>query len=160
MIAVTRRAEPAVRRFVESFAAALVEAGVPHMPALVFVTLLATDAGGLTAEELATQLQVSRAAISGAVKYLDQVGLTSRERRPGSRRYLYVLRDPTWYTVVARRERILDRWIAATREGVDALGADTPAGRRLAESLAFFEFLRQEMPALLARWRERQGVSR
>ena len=159
MIAVTRRAEPAVRRFVESFAAALVEAGVPHMPALVFVTLLATDAGGLTAEELATQLQVSRAAISGAVKYLDQVGLTSRERRPGSRRYLYVLRDPTWYTVVARRERILDRWIATTREGVDALGADTPAGGRLAESLAFFEFLRQEMPALLARWREQQGVS-
>ena len=160
MIAVTRRAEPAVRRFVESFAAALVEAGVPHMPALVFVTLLATDAGGLTAEELATQLQVSRVAISGAVKYLDQVGLTSRERRPGSRRYLYVLRDPTWYTVVARRERILDRWIATTREGVDALGADTPAGGRLAESLAFFEFLRQEMPALLARWREKQGVSR
>ena len=159
MIAVTRRAEPAVRRFVESFAAALVEAGVPHMPALVFVTLLATDAGGLTAEELATQLQVSRAAISGAVKYLDQVGLTSRERRPGSRRYLYVLRDPTWYTVVARRERILDRWIATTREGVDALGADTPAGGRLAESLAFFEFLRQEMPALLARWRERHTAT-
>ena len=159
MIAVTRRAEPAVRRFVESFAAALVEAGVPHMPALVFVTLLATDAGGLTAEELATQLQVSRAAISGAVKYLDQVGLTSRERRPGSRRYLYVLRDPTWYTVVARRERILDRWIATTREGVDALGADTPAGGRLAESLAFFEFLRQEMPALLARWREQQAAT-
>ena len=159
MIAVTRRAEPAVRRFVESFAAALVEAGVPHMPALVFVTLLATDAGGLTAEELATQLQVSRAAISGAVKYLDQVGLTSRERQPGSRRYRYVLRDPTWYTVVARRERILDRWIATTREGVDALGADTPAGGRLAESLAFFEFLRQEMPALLARWREQQAAT-
>ena len=159
MIAVTRRAEPAVRRFVESFAAALVEAGVPQMPALVFVTLLATDTGGLTAEELATQLQVSRAAISGAVKYLDQVGLTSRERQPGSRRYRYVLRDPTWYTVVARRERILDRWIAATREGVDALGPGTPAGRRLAESLAFFEFLRQEMPALLARWREQHAAT-
>ncbi len=150
--------EHAVSRFVESFASALVEAGVPHMPALVFVTLLATDSGGLTAEELATQLQVSRAAISGAVKYLDQVGLTSRERQPGSRRYRYVLRDPTWYTVVARRERILERWIDTTRAGVEALGASTPAGRRLAESLAFFEFLSEEMPALLARWRERQGV--
>ena len=150
--------EHAVSRFVESFASALVEAGVPHMPALVFVTLLATDTGGLTAEELATQLQVSRAAISGAVKYLDQVGLTSRERQPGSRRYRYVLRDPTWYTVVARRERILERWIDTTRAGVEALGASTPAGRRLAESLAFFEFLSEEMPALLARWRERQGV--
>ena len=151
--------EPAVRRFVERFASALVEAGVPHMPALVFVTLLATDTGGLTAEELATRLQVSRAAISGAIKYLDQVGLTSRERQPGSRRHRYVLRDPTWYTVVARRERILDRWIVSTREGVDALGAETPAGRRLAESLEFFEFLRQEMPALLARWREHRAAT-
>jgi DNA-binding transcriptional regulator GbsR (MarR family) len=152
-----RTDDQAVRRFVESFASALVEAGVPNMPALVFVTLLATDAGGLTADELAAQLQVSRAAISGAVNYLGQVGLTTRERQPGSRRYRYVLRDPTWYELVARRERLLDRWIATTREGVEALGPSTPAGRRLAESLAFFEFLREEMPGLLARWRQKQA---
>jgi DNA-binding transcriptional regulator GbsR (MarR family) len=149
--------QEAVRRFVESFAAALVEAGVPPMPARVFVALLATDDGGLTADELATRLQVSRAAISGAVNYLDTVGLTSRERQPGTRRYRYVLRDPSWYTVVARRERVLDHWIAATRQGVDALGPATPAGKRLAESLAFFEFLRQEMAGVLARWREQQA---
>jgi len=125
--------ENAVGRFVESFASALVEAGVPHMPALVFAALLATDAGGLTADELATQLQVSRAAISGAVNYLGRVGLTTRERQPGTRRYRYVLQDPTWYELVARRERILDRWIATTREGVDALGPSTPAGQRLAD---------------------------
>jgi len=152
--------ENAVGRFVESFASALVEAGVPHMPALVFAALLATDAGGLTADELATQLQVSRAAISGAVNYLGRVGLTTRERQPGTRRYRYVLQDPTWYELVARRERILDRWIATTREGVDALGPSTPAGQRLSESLAFFEFLRREMPALLARWREQQAPPR
>jgi DNA-binding transcriptional regulator GbsR (MarR family) len=146
----------AVRRFVESFASALVEAGVPNMPALVFVTLLATDTGGLTADELAARLQVSRAAISGAVNYLGQLELITRERQPGTRRHRYVLRDPTWYELVARRERLLDRWIATTREGVEALGPSTPAGQRLAESLAFFEFLREEMPALLARWRERQ----
>lgn len=126
--------EHAVSRFVESFASALVEAGVPHMPALVFVTLLATDSGGLTAEELATQLQVSRAAISGAVKYLDQVGLTSRERQPGSRRYRYVLRDPTWYTVVARREdpRALDRHDPRGGRSAGREHAGGPAPRRIA----------------------------
>jgi DNA-binding transcriptional regulator GbsR (MarR family) len=149
--------EHAVSRFVESFASALVDAGVPHMPALVFVTLLATNASGLTAEELAAELQVSRAAVSGAVNYLGHVGLTSRERQPGTRRYRYVLQDPSWYELVARRERLLDRWIATTREGVHALGATTPAGRRVAESLAFFEFLRTEMSALLARWREQHA---
>jgi predicted transcriptional regulator len=145
-----------VRRFVESFASALVDAGLPQMPALVFVALLATDSGGRTAEELAAQLQVSRAAISGAVNYLSPLGLITRERQPGTRSYRYVLQDPTWFELVVRREQLLDRWITATREGIDALGPTTPAGQRLAESLAFFEFLQREMPAMFARWRERQ----
>ena len=119
-----------MRRFVESFASGLVEAGMPQMPALAFVALLATDEGGLTAEELATQLQVSRAAISGAIKYLDHVGLITRERQPGTRRQRYVLESPTWYELVSRRERLLDRWIATAGDGVDALGPETPAGQR------------------------------
>ncbi len=151
------RSGEAVRRFIESFASALVDAGVPHMPALVFVTLLATEAGGLTADELAAELQVSRAAISGAVNYLSHIDLIARERQPGTRRYRYVLRDPTWYELVARRERLLDRWISATRDGINALGPDTPAGQRLTESLEFFEFLRAEMPAMLARWHEHKA---
>ena len=146
----------AVHRFVESYASALVDAGLPHMPALVFVALLATDDDGLTADELAAKLQVSRASISGAVNYLSPLGLITRKRQPGTRRYRYVLQDPTWFELVVRRERMLDRWITTTRGGIDALGPTTPAGQRLAESLAFFEFLQREMPAMLARWREQQ----
>jgi len=152
------RDDEAVRRFVESFASTLVDSGLPHMPALVFVTLLATDAGGLTADELATRLQVSRAAISGAVNYLSHIELIARERQPGTRRHRYVLRDPTWYELVARRERLLDRWITTTREGITALGPPTPAGQRLTESLEFFEFLRAEMPAVLARWHKHRAA--
>lgn len=129
------------------------------MPALVFVALLATDSGRLTAEELATQLRVSRAAISGAVKYLSHVGLVSRERLPGSRRHRYFLQDPTWYELVARREQILERWIVSTRDGAEALGVDSPAGARLVESLRFFEFLRTELSAMLERWRDRPNAS-
>ncbi|MGZ4243180.1 MAG: GbsR/MarR family transcriptional regulator [Solirubrobacteraceae bacterium] len=148
-----------VVRFVESFASALVDAGVPHMPALVFAALLSSEEGRLTADELASQLGVSRAAVSGAVRYLVQVGMIVRERRAGSRRYVYALLDPTWYEMVARREQILDRWITTMGQGLDAVGAATPAGERLHESLAFFEFLRREMPALLERWREQQAGS-
>lgn len=150
----------AVDDFVEQFAAVLVDAGVPRMPALVFAALLACDSGRLTADELMTQLRISRAAVSGAVQYLSHVGLLRRDRQPGSRREQYALQDETWYEVVARRERILDHWIGTTRAGIAALGATTPAGRRLSESLAFFEFLRSEMSALLARWRETQTTAR
>src|SRR6266508_6264921 len=52
----------AVSRFVERFAAVMVQSGLPRMPARVFATLLATDTGRLTAAELAERLQVSPAA--------------------------------------------------------------------------------------------------
>jgi predicted transcriptional regulator len=130
---------------------------MPRMPALVFVALLATDDGRLTADELAGRLHVSRAAVSGAVRYLSQVGMLRRERLRASRREHYVLQADTWYELVMRREHLLDQWVATARAGVDALGAGTRAGERVAESAAYFEFLRAEMPAMLERWRARQA---
>jgi DNA-binding transcriptional regulator GbsR (MarR family) len=152
-----RRDPEAVQRFIERFASVLVEAGVPRMPARVFVALLATDSGRLTAAELAEILRVSPAAVSGAVRYLTQVNLVSREREPGSRRDQYHVYDDAWYEAVVRRERMMDRWTASMREGVDVLGRDTPAGARLAESVDFFEFVQEELPDLLDRWRKRKA---
>lgn len=151
------RDQAAVSKFVETFASAFVDAGVPRMPSRVFAAILASDAGRLTAAELAEQLQASPAAISGAVRYLIQVSLIVRERDPGSRRDVYAVGDDGWYEAIVRRERLLELWARAVRDGVAALGPDTPAGARLAETLAFFEFLQSEMPALLERWRARRG---
>jgi hypothetical protein len=41
---------------------------------------------------------------------------------------------------------------AAMRTGIAALGP-SPARDRLEETRDFFDFVRQEMPALIARWR-------
>jgi hypothetical protein len=98
-------------------------------------------------------LQVSAAAISGAVRYLIQTSLVSREREPGSRRDVYRLHDDEWYEAIYRREAVLARWQRAVLDGVDAVGADTPAGARLRDTAEFFAFLQREMPALLERWR-------
>jgi DNA-binding transcriptional regulator GbsR (MarR family) len=136
----------------------LVEAGVPVMPARVFAALLVTDSGRLTAAELTAMLAASPAAISGAVRYLVQVGMISREREPGGRRDVYLILDDIWYEVSVKQDQVLARWISAAREGVKLLGAHTPAGQRVADSLDFFEFLEQEMPALLARWRARKAT--
>src|SRR5438067_2054440 len=102
--------EQAVQRFIEGFASALTEGGVPRMPARVFSTLLATDSGRLTAAELAERLRVSPAAISGAVRYLVQVNLVSREREPGARRDHYRLLNDLWYEATINREYLLTRW--------------------------------------------------
>ena len=143
----------AVARFVERFGSALEEGGVPRMPARVFAALLATDSGRLTAAELSERLQISPAAVSGAVRYLIQANLLSREREPGSRRDVYRLHNDVWYEAIVNREPLLSRWQRAIEDGVEAVGQDTPAGLRLSETAEFFAFLQAEMPAMLARWR-------
>ncbi|CAM5480659.1 hypothetical protein H114_25334 [Streptomyces gancidicus BKS 13-15] len=149
----TARDPEAVSRFVEHFAAQLVEAGMQRMPARVFGALLASDAGALTSAQLGEQLQISPAAVSGAVRYLAQVHMVSREREPGSRRERYRVHGDQWYEALTNREAVIKRWEDALREGVTSLGADTPAGRRLAETLAFFEFVEKEVEAMMERWR-------
>ncbi|MGW0998505.1 GbsR/MarR family transcriptional regulator [Streptomyces sp. NPDC002520] len=143
----------AVSRFVESFAAQLVEAGMQRMPARIFAALLSSDEGALTSAELGEQLQVSPAAVSGAVRYLAQQHMVSREREPGSRRERYRVHANQWYEALTNREAVIKRWEAALRAGVTSLGAETPAGRRMAETLAFFEFVDDEIAAMMERWR-------
>jgi DNA-binding transcriptional regulator GbsR (MarR family) len=151
------RDEQAVRTFIERFASVLVEAGVPPMPARVFSALLVTDTGRLTTAELTELLGASPAAISGAVRYLGHVGMIGREREPGSRRDVYLLRDDLWYEISFSRDQLLARWASAAREGIEILGPQTRAGQRLADSHDFFVFLQQELPALLERWRARKA---
>ena len=154
-VSVTRDPE-AVSRFVERFASVLVDGGVPRMPARVFAALLASDTGRLTAAELAEALQVSPAAVSGAVRYLTQVSLVGREREPGSRRDLYRLHDDVWYEAIVRPRAAAEPLGARARRRRRRARRRHARGRRLAGSAEFFEFLQREMPALLARWREQR----
>ncbi|MCX4882410.1 GbsR/MarR family transcriptional regulator [Streptomyces sp. NBC_00847] len=147
------RDQQAVSKFVESFAAQLVEAGMQRMPARVFAALLSSDEGVMTSADLGEQLRISPAAVSGAVRYLAQTHMVSREREPGSRRERYRVHGDQWYEALTNREALIKRWEGALREGVDSLGATTPAGRRMAETLAFFEFIEGEISAMMERWR-------
>ncbi|GGJ49655.1 GbsR/MarR family transcriptional regulator [Streptomyces brasiliensis] len=153
MTETARRDPEAVSKFVEGFAAQLVEAGMQRMPARVFAALLSSDSGSLTSAELGDLLQVSPAAVSGAVRYLAQQHMVAREREPGSRRERYRVHSNQWYEALTSREAVIKRWEHALREGVDSLGEATPAGRRLAETLAFFEFLDGEIAMMMDRWR-------
>jgi DNA-binding transcriptional regulator GbsR (MarR family) len=154
------RDEDAVARFVERFALTFSEAGVPRMPARVFSALLVSDEGRRTAAELAETLRVSPAGVSNAVRYLTQVGLVAREREPGERRDHYRIHGgDTWYEVTIRRDAMLVRWQEDLRGGIEAVGADTPAGKRLEETRRFYEFVHGEMPRLLERWREVRSKS-
>lgn len=152
-----RRDDAAIARFVEWFALSLAETGFPRMPARVFAGLLVADEGRRTAGELADALQVSPGAISGAVRYLGELGLVVREREPGDRRDYYRLGEGMWYEVLTRENDLFARWATGLRDGVDALGADTPAGARLDDSRRFFTFLSSEYPDLIRRCEQQRA---
>ena len=152
------RVDEAVAAYVERFASVLVAAGIPAMAARVLAALHVTDSGRLTAAELAEMLQISPAAVSGAVRYLSGLGLIHKERMPGSRRDYYRMPPNVWVEVVRMQQQVLVRWAKTLSEGVDVVGAHTPAGERMAEYAEFFDFAMSEFPALMARWEaHRQG---
>ncbi|MDJ1138369.1 MarR family transcriptional regulator [Streptomyces iconiensis] len=149
-----RHYETKVSPFVERFAADLTEAGMQRMASRVFACLLASEEGSLTSAELSVRLQASPAAISGAVRYLAQVNMVSRQRDPGSRRERYLLHRDIWYSALTNRDNILTRWTSTLRAGARDVGPESPAGRRIEESAEFLEFMRRELEDLLKRWHD------
>jgi DNA-binding transcriptional regulator GbsR (MarR family) len=148
------RDEQAVRQFIERFAAQLAAAGVPLMPARVFVALLSADAPRLTADDIAGLLQVSPAAVSGAVRYLLPIGLVTRETQPGSRRYWYRTPRDVWVEVSRLQDQVMSRWSQTLRDGLDLTGPDSPASERIRDSIMYFDFVQKELPMVFSRWEE------
>lgn len=152
-----QRDDAEVLRFLERFALDMTQAGMPRMPARVFIGLVISESGQRTAPELAELLQVSPAAVSGAVRYLEQVGLIDRVREPGERRDRYQIFDDLWFEAIMRRDKLLERWEARLGEGAELFGPGTATGARLEEMREFMAFLMKEMPLLMERWRASRG---
>jgi DNA-binding transcriptional regulator GbsR (MarR family) len=148
---------PEVPAFIERFTSVLVAAGIPAMPARVLAALHVTDSGRLSSADLTEMLQISPAAVSGAVRYLTGLGLVHKERVPGSRRDYYRMPPNVWHEVVRLQSQVLARWTSLLKEGIDVVGADSPAGQRMADYAAFFDFMNAEFPGVIARWDARQG---
>ncbi|GAA2814100.1 GbsR/MarR family transcriptional regulator [Crossiella cryophila] len=146
------RDEEAVARFVERFALLMTEGGMPRMAARVFALIMASEQGAHTAAEIAKRLEISPAAVSGAVRFLTETRLVIRDREPGQRRDVFRVGDEFWYDTLSRKNRAMDDLLAAANEGAAALGPDTPAGRRMAVTGDFLSYLREQLPNLITRW--------
>jgi DNA-binding transcriptional regulator GbsR (MarR family) len=151
------RNEEAVGRFTERFAADLSDNGFPRMPARVFAMLLVNESGQMTAAELADALQVSPAAISGAVRYLVLIHFATRAREAGSRRDVVRVSEHNWMHATLNQDQVYARMEATLREGVAVLGEGSAAGARVEETRDFFAYLRKEMPLILQRWQDQRA---
>ncbi|TCO45731.1 DNA-binding transcriptional regulator GbsR (MarR family) [Kribbella antiqua] len=152
-----QRDDEAVRRYAEQFGNLLADTGWPRMSARVFAAILASEDGRMTAAQLSEQLQASPAAVSGAVNYLLQMRLASREREPGSRRDVYVVQDDFWYQSMMRQDQALVRWSDSLNQVLEASGDGTAAHRRIRASLGFIDFIAEEVDGITERWAKRKA---
>lgn len=149
----TAASDESVAAFRERFAQIMIESGMPRMAARVYAALFVEDSGTLTPAELAERLGVVPSAVSGAVKYLVQVRLVERGRDPGTRRDFCRIHEHTWSHFISQADPVFVRVQSGADEGIEVLGADSPAGRRLDETRRFFAFMREEIQQSMARWR-------
>nr|WP_240977892.1 MarR family transcriptional regulator [Planctomonas sp. JC2975] len=141
-----------MREYAEHASALLNGAGFPRMPSRVLLALTVAD-GGLTAAEIADRLDVSAAAVSGAVRYLQTLTMVRRVSQPGSRRDVYELPNNSWYAASMSETRIFDAMITLTAGVLPSVGEEHgEVVQRLEEMLGFFTFIRGRLPDLLQEW--------
>jgi len=148
------RDEQALRDFSERMSAALTAAGFPRMPARALMALTISETDGLTAADLAEQLAVSPASVSGAVRYLQTLGMVRRVSQPGTRRDIYELpQHNPWYTASMRTSTMYDAFLALAPTGIAAAGGpDSMVGTRLTDLSGFLSFVKRRLPELLEEW--------
>jgi hypothetical protein len=134
----------AVREYEETFTAVMIASGLPKMMSRVLVCLYTTDAGSLTASELAQRLQVSPATISKAITFLESQDLVRRERDE-RRRDRYVVDDDLWYQSMVASVRSNAQVVETARQGVAILGPGTPAAIRLEKAARFLDFVGESL---------------
>lgn len=146
------RVDDTVRRYVESLGLALSRIGLKRMPARVLAALVVSRDGRLTAGELASWLAVSPAAVSGAVRHLERIELVAQDREPGERRVGYRIGDDLWYATLFEFDHAAVMVRDAAENGISSLGADSPAGQRMAELRDFLSFTLDELNGMRERW--------
>lgn len=142
----------ATARYVERMGAALTGAGLQRLPSRIFAALTADDDGRMTSAELVDALGVSPASVSGAVRYLTQIGFVHRERERGSRRDVYVVDDDAWLQAMLREDQLYAPMIAALDDALDHLDSGSPPYRRLRLMREFLVFVGAEMEGIAERW--------
>jgi DNA-binding transcriptional regulator GbsR (MarR family) len=131
----------------------LVATGLPRMNARVLACLHTTDAGSLTSTELVRRLRVSPASISKAIGYLEEQGFVRRERTGRSRAERYVIDDDVWYQAMLANARTTNQLADTAEHGVRTLGADTPAGVRLAHMRLLLDRVGRDLLQAAEDWR-------
>jgi DNA-binding transcriptional regulator GbsR (MarR family) len=121
--------------------------------ARAFAWFLICDPPEQTAEELGEAIGASRGGVSMATKWLEQMRLVERTRKPGERAVYWRMKEGVWSDLMRQRVESLRTMVETADEGLE-LFEDQPETftRRLRGMRNIYKFFYDEFPLLLDHW--------
>jgi hypothetical protein len=149
---------PEQRELIEEFGLLHEQMGGTRMTGRVSGWLLLCDPPVQSLTEIAKGLGVSKAGVSGAARLLLQSRIVERVSEPGHRGDYYraLPADPDGI-IPLDHVRTLHRLIERGLQTVAGRDQSQPNYALMHDLLEFTAFVEAELPALLARWRERRA---
>jgi DNA-binding transcriptional regulator GbsR (MarR family) len=147
------------QEFVEAAALYFERLGLSRTSGRVLGTLLVSSEGSADAPELCADLGVAKSSMSVALRQLEAAGLLERYRRPRERRGRYRLTDDVFGRAFRTKLTEFDAVQNLVAQGLQVVGDDSAARKRLRSMADMYAFMAREFPKLLDRWEEERQRS-
>ena len=144
-------------QYVEEVALFWEQQGLPRIAGRILGLLMVCDPPHRSARQIAEQLSVSKGSVSTMVRLLLASGSIEVVAIPGERATHYRLSPDSIEQKLERRLQAMVGFQGLADRGL-ALLADAPDAQRerLLHIRDLYAFLGEELPLLIARWRQRQ----
>lgn len=134
--------------------------GGSRMAGRVLGWLLICDPPEQSLSQIATEVMASKASISAATRSLMVIGLIERVPVRGDRAAWFRMVEGGWGRVMEAKQSALTLFRELAEEGLAIVDGESPERRaRLDELRDLYAFMEEEMPKIMADWRERRGLA-
>lgn len=148
-----------VADFVERMGLLLEGEGLPRIAGRLFGFLL-VHSQAFSLDELAEQLQVSKASISTNARHLEQHGILERISEPGDRRDYYRMAPDAWEGMLRTAQHKWNSMRVLLTAGAASLPDELEEGRaRLIDAEQFHLLLLDGVERMIDRWSRRESVT-
>ena len=149
---------PEQKQLIEKMGIYHEQQGFPPVTGRIMGLLYVTDRLHLSFEEITETLNISKSATSNALHLLQQMRLIEYTTYPGDRKRYFGALLECWHDEVVNKMESILAFSKLLRQANDLRGDSNPdMNHKVLERIEFMEFLSQEVPMLLEKWRkERQ----
>ncbi len=143
---------PELHRFVQHMGGYFESSGVPPIGGRILGLLMVTD-DPLSAEEIASALNISRASVSTNFKVLAAAGLAERYTSHTDRTTYYVFPDTAWEQAMVLSARRAQSFKRIVEEGLAAMPEKDAARTHLVRGSEYADLVIEFFGRLIEEWR-------